>query len=106
MVSNFYLIDGLFFVCVNVIYAKHIKYVSCCICERINAQGTNMKPHVTLVNPQYQKGVHQYLPFTQLGLGVGVMSAIFKSKSVLATMKMAEEESNRLTIPAVVANLV
>jgi anaerobic magnesium-protoporphyrin IX monomethyl ester cyclase len=33
------------------------------------AQGRNMKPHVTLVNPPYPKGAHQHPPFTPLGLG-------------------------------------
>jgi len=93
-------------ICESPFYAKYIKHTACCICESNNAQGKNMPLHVTLVNPPYQKGVQQYPPFTQLGLVVGVMSAILKSKSVLATMKMAEEDSNRLTILAVVANLV
>jgi len=37
--------------------------------ERINVQGRNMKPHVTLVNPPYPKGAHRHPPFTPLGLG-------------------------------------
>jgi len=37
--------------------------------ERTNAQGRNMMPHVTLVNPPYPKGAHQHPPFTPLGLG-------------------------------------
>ena len=50
-------------------YAKHIKHLSGCICGRITAQGRNMRPHVTLVNPPYPKDAHQHPPFTPLGLG-------------------------------------
>jgi len=39
------------------------------ICGRINAQGTDMRQHVTLVNPPYPMGAHQHPPFTPLGLG-------------------------------------
>ena len=65
-----------------------------------------MSPYVTLVSPPDKRGFQQYLPFTQLALMLGVMSAILKSKSVPATMKMADEDSNRLTMLAVVANRV
>jgi hypothetical protein len=57
------------FACVNPFYEKHIKHTACCICESINAQGINMRSHVTLVNPPYPKGAHQHPPFTPLGLG-------------------------------------
>jgi len=65
-----------------------------------------MKSHVTLVNPPYPKGAHQYPPFTPLGIRIGVTLTTFTHKSALKTIRTAEEASNVLTILAVAANLV